>query len=156
MSSWKWMILAAHNGLQGALVCAIKDTSNTNVLEKESAAKVLDYLQTLEGERPPEKLEYFVKLLKKYRKKYPCNTITTRQLKLIHELHKRFRNNLAHFVPSSWLIEIAILPEVIESALALIEAAMQQPQVLIHLSGNKKRRLAENIAATRAALALSS
>ena len=36
-SNWKWMILAAHNGLQGALVCAIQDTSATNILSKDSA-----------------------------------------------------------------------------------------------------------------------
>jgi hypothetical protein len=153
-SSWKWMILAAHNGLQGALVCAIKDTSNTNILEKASATKVLNYLERLEGERPQEKLADFVTLLKRYRKKYPCHGITTEQLRLIHELHKNFRNNFAHFIPTGWLIEVAILPAVIESALNLIEKAMQQPQVLMHLSGNKKRRLVKNITATRTALAL--
>jgi hypothetical protein len=147
------MILAAHNGLQGALVCAIKDTSNTNILEKGSTAKALDYLKTLEGDRPQDKLADFVTLLKRYRKKYPCNEITTGQLKLIHKLHKDFRNDFAHFVPTSWLIEVAMLPAVIESALKLIERAMQQPQVAMHLSGNQKRRLAKNMTATRTALA---
>jgi len=153
-SSWKWMILAAHNGLQGALVCAIKDTSNTNILEKGSATKVLNYLETLEGDEPQEKLADFITLLKRYRKKYPCNGITTEQLRRIHKFHKKFRNNFAHFVPTGWLIEVAILPAIIDSAVELIEMAMQQPQVVMHLSGNKKRRLAKNVAATRTALAL--
>lgn len=153
-SSWKWMILAAHNGLQGALVCAIKDTSNTNILDKGSAKKVLNYLETLEGDRPEEKLADFATLLKRYRKKYPCNDITTEQFRLIHKLHKNFRNNFTHFVPTGWLIQVAVLPPVIKSALDLIEIAMQQPQVVMHLNGNQKRRLAENIAATRTALAL--
>jgi hypothetical protein len=151
-SSWKWMILAAHNGLQGALVCAVKDTSNTNVLENGSAAKMLNYLKTLEGERPLARLTDFATLLKRYRKKYPSNDITTEQLKLIQKLHKQFRNNFAHFVPTGWLIEVALLPPIIESAVKLIESAMQQPQVLIHLSDNQNRRLAKNISAIRTVL----
>jgi hypothetical protein len=48
-----------------------------------------------------------------------------------------------------------MLPAIIESALILIEAAMQQHQVAVHLSGNKKRRLERNLAATRTGLASS-
>jgi hypothetical protein len=153
-SYWKWMIIAAHNGLQGALVCAIQNTSATNVLNKKSATKMLNYLKTLEGDRPQEYLADFVTLLKEYRKKYPSHGITPEQLKSIHGLHKQFRNNFAHFVPKGWWIEIAMLPPIIESALDLIESAMQQHQVVIHLNGNMKRRLEQNLAATRAGLAL--
>jgi hypothetical protein len=152
-SNWKWMIIAAHNGLQGALVCAIQDTSVTNVLSKESATKMLNYLQTLEGDPPQEHLADFVTLLKRYRKKYPCHRPTTEQLKHIHKLHKQFRNHFAHFVPKGWWIEIAMLPAIIESTLVVIEAAMQQDQVVIHLTGNMKRRLEQNLATTRAGLA---
>lgn len=151
-SHWKWMIIAAHNALQGALVCAIKDTSATNILDNKSETKMLGYLETLEGDMPQERLADFIELLEKYRNKYPCHGITPEQLKNIHGLHKQFRNNFAHFVPKGWLIEIAMLPAIIGSALDLIEAAMQQQQVGVHLSGNKKRRLQKNLAATKAAL----
>ena len=53
-SNWKWMILAAHNGLQGALVCAIQDTSATNILNKDSETKMLNYLEKLDGDQPQE------------------------------------------------------------------------------------------------------
>jgi hypothetical protein len=154
-SNWKWMILAAHNGLQGALVCAIQDTSGTSILDKKSATKVLNYLETPEGDMPQQRLADFTTLFRKYRKKYPCNG-TIQQLKQIRRLHQEFRNNFAHFVPAGWSIEVAMLPQIVESALDLIEAAMQQEQVVMHLSGNRKRRLQRNLAATRAALALRS
>jgi hypothetical protein len=48
-SNWKWMIIAAHNGLQGALVCAIKDTSGTNVLKRKSAKERLTWLDNPVG-----------------------------------------------------------------------------------------------------------
>jgi hypothetical protein len=114
---------------------------------------MLNYLETLEGGQPQERLADFITLLKRYRKKYPCPGMTVEQLKYIHKLHKQFRNNFAHFVPTGWVIEVAMLPPIIESALDLIEMAMQQDQVVMHLSGNRKRRLVRNLAVTRAALA---
>jgi hypothetical protein len=152
-SNWKWMILAAQNGLQGALVCAIQDTSGTSILEKKSAIKVLRYFETLEGELPQEKVADFMTLFRKYRKMYPCKG-TIQQLKQVHRLHQEFRNEFAHFVPKGWSIELAGLPAIIETALELIEDAMKQDQVVMRLSGNRKRRLERNLAATRTALGL--
>jgi hypothetical protein len=152
-SNWKWMILAAQNGLQGALVCAIQDTSGTNILETKSATKVLRYLEALEGDIPQERMADFMTLFRRYRKMYPCKG-TIQQLKQIRRLHQEFRNDFAHFVPKGWSIELAGLPAIIETALKLIEEAMNQDQVLMRLSGNRKRRLERNLAATRSALKL--
>jgi hypothetical protein len=151
-SNWKWMILAAHNGLQGALVCAIRDTSGTNVLKERSAKATLRWLDSLEGKQPREHLDDFIALLKKYRRMYPCHG-TIKQLRQLRKLHKEFRNYFAHFVPTSWVIEIAMLPPMIESALTGIEAAMQQHKVAIFLEEEMQRRLEQNLEATRAALA---
>src|SRR6185437_14124986 len=41
-SDWKWMILAAHNGAQGALVCAIQDTSSANILTLAISSRVAE------------------------------------------------------------------------------------------------------------------
>ena len=151
-SNWKWMIIAAHNGLQGALVCAIKDDSGTNVLKNGSAKARLSWLRNPVGDAPREHLDEFIPLLKKYRKKYPCHG-TIQQLNQLHKLHKEYRNNFAHFVPKGWAIEIAVLLAIIESALKLIEVAMQQQQVTMHLDEGMQSRLEQNLAATRAAIA---
>lgn len=152
-SNWKWMILAAQNGAQGALVCAVQDTSRTNVLRKDSATEMLKWLATLEGDRPREILDDFLKLLKKYRRKYPGHGMTGQQTKNLHSLHEEFRNSFAHFTPQGWQIDTTMLPALVVSALDLISAAMQQYQVEVHLSGNMKRRLATNLATARARLA---
>jgi hypothetical protein len=152
-SNWKWMIIATHNGLQGALVCAIKDTSGTNVLKKWSAKARLSWFENPVGEAPPEHLDDFIPLLKKYRKKYPCRG-TIQQLRQVHKLHKEYRNNFAHFVPKSWSIEIGGLPTIVRTGVDLIEAAMQQHQVAIHLEEGMQRRLQQNLTVARAALAV--
>jgi hypothetical protein len=151
-SNWKWMMLAAHDALQGAMVCAGQNTSCTNILNKQSEKETLDWLDKLEGDEPAQYLADFLTLLKKYRKKYPSSAITADQLNDIRKLHNQFRNNFAHFTPKGWSIEIAMLPKIIGNALNLVEMAMHQHQVTIHLSGNMKRRLAKNLTVTRAGL----
>jgi hypothetical protein len=93
----------------------------------------------------------FMTLFRKYRRRYPCKG-TIQQLKQIRRLHQEFRNDFAHFVPKGWSIELAGLPAIIETALKLIEEAMKQDQVVMRLSGNRKRRLERNLVATRTAL----
>jgi hypothetical protein len=151
-SNWKWMIIAAQSSVQGALVCAIKNTSATNILRESSAKKRLKWLDTLTGPAPPEQLDDFIPLLKKYRKMYPCCG-TIQQLRQLRELHREFRNSFIHFVPGNWSISISSLPPMIESALILIEAAMQQHQVAIHFNEDMQSRLGQNLRTTRAALA---
>jgi hypothetical protein len=153
-SNWKWMILAAQNGVQGSLVCAVQDSTATNILHRDSAARTLEWLATLEGNPPKEILADFRQLLKRYRKKYPCHCITAEQIRSLHTLHREFRNSFAHFTPQGWLIETAMLPPLVASALELISEAMQQHQVEVHFNEVMKRRLTSNLAATRAALGI--
>jgi hypothetical protein len=151
-TNWKWIILAAHSSLQGALVCAIKDSTGTNVLDKRSAAATLAWLENPTGVHPPRYLDHYPALIKKYRKKYPESTITVQQLKDLRKLHNEFRNNFTHFAPMQWSIEVAGLPRIAKVALDLVENAMQRHQVEIHLTCNMKKRLAENLRAIREAL----
>jgi hypothetical protein len=152
-SDWKWMILAAHSGVQGALVCAIQDTSSTNILSRQSAIEMLNWLDTLEGDPPKERLAEFTMLIKKFRKKYPA-VLTPEQHRKVLKLHREFRNKFAHFTPTHWSIEISMLPTLVENAVDLIEAAMHQDQVTVRTNGNFKRRLNGNLGAVRDALKL--
>jgi hypothetical protein len=56
---WKWVIVGAHNALQGAMVCAYADSTGTSVLEKKSAKEMLEWLYadpTTRGPYPEERL----------------------------------------------------------------------------------------------------
>jgi hypothetical protein len=151
-TNWKWMILAAHSGLQGALVCAVRDSTATNVLTKKSAEATLAWLENPTGVHPAPYLDHYPTLSKKYRKKYPDCSITVRQQKDLKKLHSEFRNQFTHFAPMQWSIEIAGLPRITKAALDLIEDAMQKHQVEIHLTCDMKRHLTENLKAIREAL----
>jgi hypothetical protein len=157
-SYWKWMIVAAHGGLQGAMVCALNDTSGVSVLDNKSARKTLKWYDARKGTMPQGRLADFKSLLARCQDKSRMEdeplVLTKEQLKDLRRLHEEFRNNFSHFTPMSWSIEIAGLPRIVGTAVDCIEYLMGCTQALIKLTGNRKRRLSKNIKETRALLAM--
>lgn len=147
-SYWKWIIVGAHDALQGALVCAIADTTGTNVLSKKSAKKMLDWLEDTSREYPGEYMADFTTLLKR-----AGVTLPSQDANDIRKLHG-LRNEFSHFTPKGWSIELAGLPRIINAALGLIERLMQSDRVEYRITGNKKRRVRSNIKIVRAALGI--
>jgi hypothetical protein len=155
---WKWIIIGAHNALQGAMVCAFADTSGTSILTNRSAAKILDWCNTdpaTRGEHPEERLADFGKLLVR------CITgnahfepllLTPAQHDDIKRLHEHFRNNFAHFTPKGWGIEKVGLPRIIEGALHATEDLMNRRQVTHRLDEDQQRRLKEALMTARSHL----
>jgi hypothetical protein len=145
-SLWKWMIIAAHDAVQGAIVCAIADTTGTNVLSEKSARKMLDFLEGTSKEYPSEFLADFKTLTNR------ANVaLLPRDAKDIRMLHD-FRNGFVHFTPKGWTIEGAGLPRITDAALGLVERLMQSDGVRYRLTGNQQRRVRDSIKAVRTAL----
>jgi hypothetical protein len=46
---WKWLIIAAHNALQGAMVCALSGTAGVGALDNRSRNAVLERLEKDDG-----------------------------------------------------------------------------------------------------------
>src|SRR4051812_21138694 len=72
LARWKWAVIALHNAVQGALVCAIRgaDTSGVAVLDKQSGAAMWDWLNVASRSAhhtpsPTEKLAGFLELYKR-------------------------------------------------------------------------------------------
>jgi hypothetical protein len=140
---WKWTLIAAHSALQGAMVCALVDTTGVSVLRKSSAREVLTWLEAdieMRGKPPKECLADFVDLFERCRKRFDLK-LTSRQLQDIVNLNNTFRNNFVHFTPSGWAIEKVGLPRMIGSALHGVENLISQPRVLVHLDEDDQLRL---------------
>lgn len=155
-SYWKWAIIAAHAGLQGAMVCALRDTSGVAVLDEDCAREMIEWFDKQIGQPPEERLADFNTLLRRCRKTSYMQgqplTLGHSQFSDIKRLHKDFRNNFIHFVPKGWCIEKAGLPRIIHAAVDAIEALMGHSRVVYKLSGNKKRRLVQRLQTVRARL----
>jgi hypothetical protein len=137
---WKWVILAAHSAMQGAMVCAYADSANTSILKKQSEAERLEWLgadEDTRGPYPGEWLADFKDLLRKcLRGSHDCAplVLTKAQRKDIDRLHQ-FRNGFTHFTPKGWAIEQVGLPRIIGVALDIVEELINRDQVILNRSG---------------------
>ena len=126
-SYWKWVIVAAHNAMQGAMVCALADSTGTSVLD-ESAKKVLDWLNAgMSGDSPDENLASFRRLLNRCTSgPEPLLRLTPQQCQDITQLHDDLRNKFTHFLPQGWSILKADLPRIIITAMGAVESLMSR------------------------------
>jgi hypothetical protein len=153
---WKWMIVGAQSAVQGAMVCALVDSTGTSVLEKKSAVEVLDWLQAEDnerGERPREKLDYFDNLLRKCIRQLGL-VLTASERKDIERLHEEFRNSFIHFTPKGWSIQTAGLPRIIGVALKVVETLMRKDHVVMHLEDEQLEAFSKSLASVRTNLKL--
>jgi hypothetical protein len=144
---WKWAIIGAQSALQGAMVCALADTTGTSVLTKKSGAELLTWIQSdsdQRGEPPKERLAEFDTLLDKSISELGL-ILTEQENKDIRRLHQYFRNRFAHFVPMGWGIEKTGLPRIIGAALFAIEYLMGSQRAAMHIDDEDRRRLKETL-----------
>lgn len=157
-SYWKWLIIAIHGALQGALVCALSGSDETGALSKKSAEAWRNYLESATGRFPNTRLAEFPELLKRASDAHQMTHNRLPPLKLapdefrdLQKLHKELRNGFMHFSPKGWSVEAAGLPRMILTALSATEHLFEHA-IAGRVSGNQKRRFSRSIAAVRQSL----
>jgi hypothetical protein len=122
--AWKWVLMALHSALQGACVCHLT-TSATPVgaVTKKNAREWLGYFENLRTDskvRPPKTyLMALPDLLKAVRKAHSAGdrsnssgvTISDAELNWLRRFHEDVRNQLTHFEPMGWSIEVSGIPD---------------------------------------------
>jgi hypothetical protein len=159
-SYWKWVVVGAHSALQGAMVCALVDSTGTSVLSKKDRQRMLAWLDAdteTRGEYPGEKLAAFYELLDRCTNADRADrdallVLEPEQLKRIRQLHGHFRNNFAHFVPHHWSIAKADLPRIIDAALDAVEKLMERLPIEVRMSEHQRERLIKALYDARVAL----
>lgn len=114
---WKWVIIAAHNALQGFMVLALRNGNNLTVMPGKLAGKWLEAYRA-EKPLPEERLDSFPNLYKKIKSKEMEFLVSSKRFQSLEE-HDRavdnlidLRNDFIHFVPRGWSIEVSGLPEI--------------------------------------------
>jgi hypothetical protein len=150
---WKWMIVGAHSALQGAMVCALADSTGTSILTEKSATEMLRWLDAdpaTRGQCPKERLADFGELLKRCIARSGLLELTPEQRKDIGRLHDHFRNNLVHFTPKGWSIEKAGLPRIVGATIDAAEVLMRH--VIGRMAEDQQQRLTDALATVRSHL----
>lgn len=140
--NWKWVIVAIHNALQGALVCTMSGTDGTGALSNKSRKKMLEWFEASRTDPdapfPSERLDVPLKLYGRakdptYMKEFGGEPLRTTQeqdndVKRLNNL----RIGFAHFTPKGWSIESAGLPRIVLNAAAIIEILMLSHPACTH------------------------
>ncbi len=129
ITKWKWLILAIHNALQGACVCALRsaDTTGISVLDEKCGRRMWHWLdvESRKDQHPPPPKEKLAPMLKLYTRaqdaRYlsvplPPNPDRDRDVERLNSL----RNELIHFVPKGLSVELSGMPQIIRSCCNVI------------------------------------
>jgi hypothetical protein len=109
--AWKWVVLSLFSAAQGAIVCHAAGTTQIECLTKDSATKVLAWLENPVGTMPDEKLAGPDTLFKRMNGTFtdipPCGGViptAPRTAKAFQRI-KHLRDDFLHFRPKGWSIE---------------------------------------------------
>ena len=148
--NWKWLLIAIHNALQGALVCTLSGSDGTGALSESSMKKVWDWYEAsfedsktqhpTEWLAPP--LELFKRVKKqKYMQEYGGAAVVTtpQEDKDIPKLNV-LRRGFAHYTPRYWCIETAGLPRIVLNAVGVVEKLLRHPAFSLRITQEQRDR----------------
>lgn len=123
---WQWVIIGLHNALQGFMVLALRGTNNLNVLTDKCAMEWMAAYERGDSKYPEPKLDNFLNLYKKinsarmnmyiHSQHFKPRGTQGRSIKKLNSL----RNELIHFVPKGWSLEVSGLPQIVADCLDAI------------------------------------
>ena len=155
----KWLIIATHDMLQSAMVCALSGTANIGALNEKSQKEFLKWhaasLQDPDVHyASKEFLANFDELLKRVQKPKQSSgckgllDLTEQQKGDLLFLHDELRNNFVHFNIGAWSIDSASVSRVLLVAYDAAEALMTGPEV--SLDGIQLERMQSGLQKNRA------
>ena len=126
--AWKWVILSLHSALQGAMVCHLSGSARLGSLIEQKAKKSLEWLK---GDRRGNSPKEFVAPAGELFKRLSCPSLRIEGgcggiISISEEQRKSFkrlndlRNELTHFSPKGWSIEIKFIEESIDDVLDIL------------------------------------
>lgn len=141
---WKIIIMLQHNAQQAAMVRVLRQGNITNIMDKKSKEKYLQYIAgDLEDYNPGKyKLLTFNELYRrlkspKYMKNNPfrSNMNSDMQMARLND----FRNEFIHFLSSGWSIHVSAFPKIVEESNRIITELFGEWRFMLLIS--EKNRL---------------
>ncbi len=157
--AFKWAFLALHSALQGACVCHLTTTAApVGAVSAKNAGEWLEYFEagrTGKAVKPPK--TYILELpllLKKVRKHNSSGNgpihadikISDIELDWLKRLHVEVRNQLTHFEPMGWSIDIGGLKEFARVSSRIVSAILDAGWAFRHLDPEQCIDMEKNLA----------
>ena len=164
LMNWKWLIIALHNALQGACVCALRGRDNAGItmLTKKSAKEVWHWLdvESRKSPAPPMPEERLAAMPELYQRVAdtthlpdPCRLPTDPSRDDDVKRLNRLRNRFIHFVPAGFSLEVSGMPRIVGHCCDAIEhLSVKYPTYWGHLNNKLRRRTKTALANLRGSI----
>lgn len=133
--AWKWVVLALHGALYSFAICACQGTNyeNVTVRTKKGELKLISFGKALERCQDPNCMGMLIS-------SRPL-VLSGSQFESIQLLKNELRNNMEHYVPSGWSIEIHGMPQIAIDALDVIRFLAVDTRTYIHLKQTQIKKI---------------
>jgi len=157
--AWKYMLLALHSALQGACTCHLLTTAHPiGAVTDKNAGEWIDYLEKSRTnpavKHPKTYMLNAVELAKRVRNANSsgdgCSSailIAEPEIQWIRRIHDEVRNELVHFSPKGWSIEVSGIPEFAKLVSRIIGEIIAHGWAFRHQSPEWTAKLQRDLAA---------
>jgi hypothetical protein len=126
--SWKWVVISLHGALYGFAICACKGTNPENVIKGNS--HLIGFWDALRKCQDPEWMSMLTT-------SKPL-TLSNSQMESIEILKNIIRNNVEHFQPRSWSLELHGICQVTIDALEVIRFLALKTNTHVNLTESQR------------------
>ena len=126
VSRWRWVIIALHNGLQGFMVIALRQTDGSGPVPDDVIDRILAAHRAKQPQ-PPERLHKFLVLYRLLRSRRMDRFVQSKRFQPLGTQSKsvcrlnQLRNEFIHFTPKGWTLELVGLPHICLDCLNVIQ-----------------------------------
>lgn len=158
--AWKWVMLALHAALQGALVCHLVTTATPlGVVTDRNAQEWVDYFERYRSDttvRPPKtRLLDLPELIKLARKPGSAGDgrqgglvrVSDQELAWLRRIHTEIRNQFVHFEPMGWAVDVSGVPSLARLIASVVSDTLQVGWAFRHKDSPWRDALREDLAA---------
>lgn len=133
--AWKWVVLSLHGALYGFAICACRGTDYENVATKTKKGeyRLISFDKALKLCQDPSRMKMLIH-------SQPL-VLSDSQKTSILRLKKELRNEMEHYVPKAWSIEIHGMPQIAIDVLHVIRFLALESGTYVHLNQAQIKRV---------------
>ena len=152
--AWRWVLIGLHIAAQGFMVVALRDSAGLIPLRDDVAKEWLAAYRSSKP-FPKERLDSFRNLYKKVKRKETSELLNATPFRPKKSQDRsitllcRLRDQFVHFLPMSWSLEIAGLPQTCRDVLDFIEFLYRDYRMLLWHNQEHPTRIQAALATAR-------
>jgi len=143
---WKWVVLALHGSIYGFMICSLKGTDPSRVINRTKRGdRLTDFGEALRRCQDPAwmNMTYHSQPL----------TVSGEQKRALDYIHEEFRNRFIHYQPCLWSIELNGLPGILAHGFDIARFLSIETGNCVHLTAEECKKIDQLVGEAKGVLA---